>query len=530
MRRIPLAIVIGSALGLGLAPVASAKTLIFCSEGSPETFNPQLTVSLTAYDASARTIYDRLVEPGANDITPSLAESWEISADGLAYTFHLRRGARFQTTPEFTPTRELNADDVIFSFERQWQDDHPYHRVSGGAYELFDSLGLRELLQKIERVDDHTVRFVLRRPSAVFLADLGSDFAAILSAEHGERMLAAGTPERVDLEPVGTGPFQLVRYDKDAAIRYRAHPGYWRGRAPLDDLTFAITPDSSVRWEKLRAGECHVLAYPNPADLDIMRRDPNVRVLEREGFNISFLAFNTEKPPFDDVRVRQALNLAVDKRAIVDAVFQGKARPAKNPIPPAMWSYNDAVEDYPHDPIGAKRLLAEAGHPDGFATTLWAMPIARPYNPNPRRMAELIQADWAEVGVRAKIVSFEWGEYLQRSKMGEHETMLLGWVPDPDPDSVFGAILSCTAVAGGANRARWCHPPYDALQAEAARVADRQRRVALYGRAQVIFKEQAPWITIAHATVFQPVRKEVVGYEIRPFGGHQFYGVDLKER
>src|SRR5688500_3505078 len=163
-------------------------------------------------------------------------------------------------------------------------------------------------------------------------------------------MLEAGTPEQVDLVPVGTGPFQRVAYQKDAVIRYQAHPDYWAGKAALDNLVFAITPDASVRWQKLKAGECHVMPYPNPADVAAMKQDPDVNVLEQEGLNVGDLAFNTEKKPFDDKRVRQALNMAVNKQAIIDAVFQSAGKVAKNPIPPTMWSYNDAVKDYAYDP------------------------------------------------------------------------------------------------------------------------------------------------------------------------------------
>ena len=194
------------------------------------------------------------------------------------------------------------------------------------------------------------MRFELNAPNATFVPILAMDFASILSAEYADQMAAAGTPERVDLEPVGTGPFQLQAYQKDAVIRYQAHPDYWEGKAALDNLVFAITPDASVRWQKLQAGECHVIPYPNPADLDAMRNHPDIQVLEQEGLNVGYLAFNTEKEPFTDARVRQALNLAMNKEAIIDAVFQGAGKVAKNPLPPTLWSYNDSVEDYPSTP------------------------------------------------------------------------------------------------------------------------------------------------------------------------------------
>jgi dipeptide transport system substrate-binding protein len=520
-------------LGVALAALstpAMAKTLVYCSEGSPEGFNPQLYTAGTTFDASSRTMYNTLVEfeHGTTNTEPGLAESWEISDDGLEYTFHLRQGVKFQTTESFTPTRDFNADDVVFSFNRQWKQDHPYHGVSGGTYEYFNSMGFQDLLKSIEKVDDRTVKFVLNHPEAPFIADMAMDFASILSAEYAEQMSAAGTPEQVDLQPVGTGPFQLVAYQKDAVIRYQAHPDYWAGKAAIDDLVFAITPDAAVRWQKLQAGECHVMPYPNPADLEAMRSHPDIQVLEQEGLNVGYLAFNTEKEPFDDVKVRRALNMAVNKQAIIDAVFQGAGKIAANPIPPTIWSYNEEVEDYPYDPEQAKKLLEEAGITD-LKTNIWAMPVQRPYNPNAQRMATLIQADWAEVGVQAEIVSFEWGEYLKRSLAGEHETLLLGWTGDNgDPDNFLYVLLSCDAAKDGANRARWCHKPFDELLIQAKQTSDKAERTRLYEQAQVVFKEQAPWVTIAHSIVFMPMRKEVVGYKIDPFGGHVFYGVDLQ--
>ncbi|MDJ0609901.1 MAG: ABC transporter substrate-binding protein [Kiloniellales bacterium] len=513
---------------LAIGATAQAKTLVYCSEGSPEGFSPALYTAGTTFDASSRQIFNRLVEfeRGTTNIVPALAESWDVSDDGLAYTFNLRKNVKFHTTKNFTPSRDFNADDVLFSFNRQKDKAHPFHKVSGGSYEYFQAMDMPNIIKSIEKVDDHTVRFMLSVPEAPFIANLGMDFASIHSAEYAEQMNAAGTPEKADLEPVGTGPFQLVAYQKDAVIRYKAHPDYWAGKAKIDNLIFAITPDPNVRYQKLKAGECHVMPYPNPADLQAMDADPAINLMQQEGLNVGYLAFNTEKAPFDDKKVRQALNMAVNKQAILDVVFQGAGKAAKNPIPPTIWSYNDKIEDYPYDPEKAKAMLAEAGV-SGLKTNIWAMPVQRPYNPNARRMAELIQADWAKVGVEAEIVSFEWGEYLKRSKEGEHQTVLLGWTGDNgDPDNFLYVLLGCEA-AKGANRARWCHRPFDDLLRKAKSTADVAERTRLYEEAQVIFKDEAPWVTIAHSVVFKPVRKEVVDFKIDPFGGHVFYGVDL---
>ncbi len=523
---------LGAAVVVALGTPAGAKTLVFCSEASPEGFNPQFYTAGTTFDASSRPIYSRLVEfeRGSTKLGAGLAESWEISDDGLIYTFHLRSGVKWHSNAKFTPTRDFNADDVVFTFERQLKADHPYHAVSGGSYEYFEGMDMSNLLKSVEKVDDLTVRISLNAPEAPFLANLGMDFASIMSAEYADAMLAAGTPEVIDLEPIGTGPFALVEYQKDALIRYAANPDFYMGKAPIDDLVFVITPDAAVRYAKLKAGECHIMPYPNPADIEAMKGDADLTVLEQEGLNVGYLAMNTQKKPFDDVRVRQAVNYAINKQSIIDAVFLGAGKAAKNPIPPTIWSYNDAVEDYAYDPDKAKALLAEAGLGDGFETDLWYMPVQRPYNPNAQRMAELMQADLAAVGITANLVTFEWGEYLERSKNGEHQMVLLGWTGDNgDPDNFLHVLLGCAAAEGGTNRARWCHQPFDDLVIQAKRTTDLAERTALYEQAQVVFKEQAPWVTVAHSVVFMPVRKEVIDYRVDPFGIHQFYGVDLAE-
>ncbi len=530
MKRPMLSATLAVAATLCVALPVQAKTLVFCSEGSPEGFNPTLYTAGTTFDASSQAIYNRLAEfeRGTTNIAPALAEDWTISGDGLEYTFKLRKGVKFQTTKDFTPTRDFNADDVVFSFLRQLRKDHPYHAVSGGSYEYFNGMSMPDLLKDVVKVDDYTVKFILNRPEAPMIANLGMDFASIFSAEYADAMMKAGTPEKVDLNPVGTGPFQLVAYQKDAVIRYKAHPDYWAGKAAIDNLVFAITPDANVRYQKLRAGECHVMPYPNPADLEAMRSDPEINLLQQEGLNVGYLGFNVEKAPFDNKKVRQALNMAINKQAIIDVVFQGAGKVAKNPIPPTIWSYNDEIQDYPYDPEKAKKLLAEAGVKD-LKTNIWAMPVQRPYNPNARRMAELIQADWDKVGVKAEIVSFEWGEYLKRSKEGEHDSVLLGWTGDNgDPDNFLAVLLGCDAV-GGSNRARWCHQPFEDLIQKAKVTSELEDRTKLYKEAQVIFKEEAPWVTTAHAVVFKPVRKEVVDFRINPLGTHVFYGVDLQE-
>lgn len=524
-------LLLGLTLTAALAASASAKTLVYCSEGSPEGFDPALYTSGTTFDASSHPIYNHLVEfeTGTTNVVPGLAESWEVSEDGLEYTFHLRQGVKFHANDSFTPTRDFNADDVVFSFERQWKEDNPYNQVEGGSWEYFAGMSMPDLLKEIVKVDDYTVKFVLNRPEAPMVANLAMDFASIVSKEYADAMLEAGTPEMINQAPIGTGPFKFVAYQKDAVIRYKANADYWEGASPLDSLVFAITPDASVRYQKLKAGECHVMPYPNPADIDAMKADADVNLLEQEGLNVGYLAYNTQMAPFDNPRVRKALNMAIDKNAILDAVFQGSGQVAKNPIPPTIWSYNDAIEDDAFDPEAAKEMLAAEGVSD-LSMKVWAMPVQRPYNPNARRMAELIQEDFSKIGVDVEIVSYEWGEYLDRSKAKDRDgAVLLGWTGDNgDPDNFLAVLLGCDGVEAS-NRAQWCYEPFDKLIQDAKVTSDMAERTRLYEEAQVIFKEQAPWATIAHSVVYMPVRPEVEGYKVHPLGGHIFYGVDIKE-
>ena len=540
MRLFPLSSATGSkalalsALALSAAlcvAPAMAKTLVYCSEGSPENFYPGINTTGTSFDVTEQ-IYDGLVnfERGGTKVVPALAESWTVSKDGLEYVFHLRKGVKWQNTKYFQPTRDFNADDVLFMIERQWKEDNPYFKVTSPNHSYFNDMGMPKLLKAVEKVDAYTVKFTLNKAEAPFLADLAMQWTGIQSKEYADAMLKAGTPEKIDQEPVGTGPFALVQYQKDAIVRFKAHPAYWAGKAKIDDLIFSITPDASVRWAKLQKAECHVMPYPNPADLDSIRKDAQVQVLEQPGLNVGYLAYNTTKKPFDDVRVRKAINMAIDKAAIISAVYLGTAVAAVNPIPPSMWAYNKAIKDDAFNPAEAKKLLAAAGYPNGFVTDLWAMPVQRPYNPNAKRIAELMQADLAKIGVTAEIKSFEWGEYRKRMQAGEHQMGMLGWTGDNgDPDNFLDTLLGCDAAkTNGSNVAKFCYQPYEEVVSKAKVVTSIAERTKLYEQAQRIFKEQAPWFTIAHAVQIKPIRKEVLDFRLSPFGRHTFYGVDMR--
>jgi dipeptide transport system substrate-binding protein len=530
--RIALAAAVAAASLCAWPQAGLAKgTLVYCSEGSPEGFQPQFFTTGTTFDAVSVPIFNRLVEfeTGTTKLVPALAESWFVAPDGKTVTFRLRHGVKFHSNANFTPTRTFNADDVLFSWKRMADETHPFHKLTAGqTFAYYEDMGMKNIVDRVDKVDDYTVRFVLKRPEAPFLADMAMDFASILSEEYFETMQRKGSPNAADAYPIGTGPFSFVSYQKDAIIRYKAFDGYWKGRPKIDNLVFAITRDATTRYAKLRTGECHAMAFPKPADLDEMKKDPSLEVLSKEGLNIGYVAFNVEKKPFDDKRVRQALNYATNKEAILKAVYQGQGQVAKNPIPPILWSYNDAVNDYAYDPAKARELLRQAGLPNGFEVELWYLPVTRPYNPDGKRMAELIQADWDKVGVKAKLVTYEWAEYRKRAKNGEHQVVMFGWSGDNgDPDNFFVPLLGCEAVKGGGNNARWCNKAFEDLVVKAAQTPQQAERAKLYEQAQVIFKEEAPWITVAHSLRFDPIRREVKGYRMDATAHHYFDRVEL---
>jgi dipeptide transport system substrate-binding protein len=522
-----------------LGPIANANVLTMCTEGSPEIFNPQLTNNGVTSNVLAQ-IYDGLVTVSSADLTvePALAESWQITEDGKKYRFALRKGVNWQSSDEFAPTRQFNADDVVFSFKRMMDKSHPYANVSGGTYIGFDSK-LADLLRSVEKVDDYTVDFTLQRRDATFLGIMAFQPMAILSSEYADTMLKAKTPEKLDQLPIGTGPFQLEFFQADAVVRLKAFHNSWgeltgqkSKTALVDNVIMAITPDASTRVQSALAGECQIALFPNMSDAETIKHSENLSLVETSVASSGFLTFNFKDPKFRDKRVREALAIALDLPHLVDIVYQGVGEPTAALIPSMFWAHNAELRPRAYDPERAKKLLTEAGFPDGFSTQVWAIPVTRPYMPNGRRAAEIIQNDWAKIGVKVEVISFEWAEYIQRSRAGEAQVGMFGgsWdYPDPSqiPNSYFGCNLE--GKHSPSNIGAWCNKDFnDLLRAAAASTSQKEREEA-YKRLQQVFFDEVPAITLGSAKTLTAVAKSVVGYHPTSIGTTPLAGVSVRQ-
>ena len=490
----------------------SNNTLIFGRGGDSITLDPAHIED----GESAKVcdmIYDTLVQYRENttDLEPALAESWTRSADGLTWTFHLRQGVQFHDGTPFS------ADAVVFSLTRPLMLFRNFHE---------------QFISQIVALDPLTVQIQLKTPYAPFISTLAGTSFSIVSP------VAVQT---LGENPIGTGPFKFVQWDKNDKIVLSANDTYWAGKPALDRLIFRSIPDNATRLTKLQAGNLHIMEFPNPDEIPLIQGDPQLEILMQPSLNTGYLAMNMEKPPFDNLKVRLAINHAINKTEIVERLYQGLGIPAKNPIPPTLWSYDDSIEAHAYDPELAKQLLAEAGYPDGFETTLWALPVPRPYIPDGMALAAAIQSDLQNVGINANIVTYDWATYLEKTANGEHDMAMLGWIADvADPDNFFYSLLSIPNAEKPAynisfyrneelqkilDRARMSTDQdihaFEALDIDKGGgrvITDRDVRIRLYRQAQAIFYRDAPWVPLAHAQRILVINRDVKNLKLSPLG------------
>ncbi len=500
---------------------------VYCVNDVLNTFNPQMARSGVTIDTLAAQLYDRLldVDPYTYRLMPELAQRWEVLDNGSTYRFYLRRDVPFQHTAWFSPTRNMNADDVIFSFQRMLDEKHPYHDVNGGEYPYFDSLQFADSVQNIRKIGEYSVEIRLNSPDASFLWHLATHYAPILSAEYAEHLAKEDKKERLDREPVGTGPYLLNEYRNGQYIRLTRNGDYWRGLPRMQQVVVDLGSGGTGRLSKLLTGECDVLAYPAASQLTILRNDPRLRLSLRPGMNVAYLALNVRKPPLDDRRVREAIALAINNDRLMQSIYYGTAETAASILPRASWAYDNESQVTEYNPQKARQILQDLGLTN-FNLHLWVPSASQSYNPSPLKTAELIQADLAQIGVTVTIVPVE-GRFQEARLMElSHDLTLAGWATDSnDPDSFFRPLLSCAAIRSQSNYAHWCDPTFDEVLQNALSSQQLSKRIDYYQQAQRILAEQLPVLPLASSLRLLAYRYDMKGLVLSPFGNASFAGV-----
>ena len=492
-------------------------TLVYGRGGDSASLDPISTTEGETYRVTEN-IFETLVTYGEQDTTinPGLAEKWEVSDDGLTYTFNLRQGVKFHDGTDF------NAEAVVFNFNR-WMngnaDMFPYYTMFGG-YKNDEG----HVIQEVKAVDEYTVQFVLKRQQAPFLKNLAMKPFGIASPAAVEKY-----GEQFRNNPVGTGPFKFVEWKQNDSITLEKNPDYWQEGLPkLSKVIYRVIPENTARLNALVNGEIDIMDGLNNSDEATVLANDQLQVLERPSNNVGYIGMTVTRKPFDNKLVRQAINHAIDKQAIIDAFYGGKAEPAINPLPPSLEGYNDQIKDYEYDLEKAKALLAEAGYADGFEIDLWAMPVARPYMPEAQKVAEVIQESLSQIGITANIQSVEWATYLEKAANGEFDMFMLGWTGDNgDADNFLYTLLDKDSI-GSNNHSHYSNDELHDILIEAQTETDQAKRNELYMKAQEIIKEDAPWVPLVHSVPLLAAHKDVINYVPHPTGTEPVTKVEFK--
>ncbi|MFJ5772260.1 ABC transporter substrate-binding protein [Psychrobacillus sp. NPDC093180] len=494
------------------------KVLVFGRGGDSTSLDPSTVTEGESFKVT-KNIYETLLNFGEQDTTihEGLATKWEPSEDGLTYTFTLREGVKFHDGTDF------NAEAVVKNFER-WangsEDKFPYYKSMFGGFKGEEG----HVIESVTAEGDYTVVFKLTRAQAPFLKNIAMSPFAIASPTAFEK-----DGEKFGDNPVGTGPFKFVEWKRNDSITIEKFDGYWDEALPkLDKVIFRSIPDNSARLNDLLNGAIDLADGINPADGTTVEGDSSLQLFERPSMNVGYLGLTTTRPPFDNAKVRQALNYAIDKEAIVEAFFEGRAEVAKNPLPSSIPGFNDDITGYEYDPEKAKELLAEAGFADGFEMELWAMPVPRPYMPDGKKVAEAIQKNLEDIGVKAEIVSYEWATYLDKASKGEADAFLLGWTGDNgDADNFIYVLLDGDNI-GSNNYTYYDNKDLHKILIEAQTEVDEEKRNELYKQAQEIIFEDAPWVPLAHSTPLLAGKADIVDFKPHPTGSDLLSHVDFK--
>ena len=486
---------------------------------------------------ATRQVMDTLLrfKPESFDMAPALATEVPVAQDGgRTYTVKLRKGVEFHDGTEF------NADAVKFNFDR-WRDSKsPYHKGGGAnssnfAYYSSQFGGFDEdsVIESVDVVDEYTVRFNLKEPQGPFTRNLTMSPFAIASPK--------AIKENVDgfwQKPVGTGPYKFVSWERDSQIRVEAVKDWWGTDLPasqgyggphMKEVVIKTIPDNTQRVAALTGNQLNGADGLVPDDVPTVKEQQGFKVIYRPPNTIGYLAMNNEKPPFDDPQVRQAFNYAINIPQIVESVLRGQGEVASNYMPSLLPFFNNNVKPYPYDPDKAKQMLKDAGVAN-LKTELWYMPIPRPYMPDAKSIAQVMQQNLEKVGVSAKLVTYQWATYLTKTGSGEHPTCLLGWTGDNgDPDNFLNVLFNSASATpqNALNVAYYKNPEVDALLEKAQTTVDEGERQNAYYKAQEIMHEDAPVVAIAYVTPPIGLQDAVKHFEPNPTSSEAFNPVTL---
>jgi len=484
---------------LGGVTLASAQTLIVGRGSDGNSFDPPESESFEAI-MMADYAFDGLVRYEGNSlkIGPALATSWATSEDGLTWTFKLRPGVKFHDGTPF------NADAVVFSFERQRDPQNPYYRKTFARWQAkFPTV------KKTEKVDDMTVKIELSAPSPTLLGNLAFYVAYIVSPT-----AVMKDPDNFRNHPVGTGPFKFVRYQKDNFTEYARNDEYWRKPAAIKRLVVRTIPDNDVRLLAIKKGELQLAYGISFSQLPEVEKDPNLKLLTSVSLGTSLLSINVENGPFKELKVRQAVEHAINKDRIFKTVFHGYGEQADQMMPKGWPGYVEDGKTYPYDVEKAKALLKEAGYENGFKTTLitWAAP--RPYMPSPQDAAALVKSDLARVGIDVDIQTMAWNTYRVERGKGGFGLALGGWISSTlDPDGIIYPLLHSSFIRpiDAINWSRWRNEKVDELLTKAGSIYDEAERKKLYEEVSRINMDAATAVYFANPVNTLVARKEVQG-------------------
>ncbi|WP_299618963.1 ABC transporter substrate-binding protein [Pelagibius sp.] len=499
------------ALGLAAvalaAPAALAQTppnvLVVGQIAEPKSLDPHAVTAVNDFRILMN-VYDGLVryKDGTLEVEPSLASSWSISEDGTEYTFELRQGVTFH---DGTP---VNAAAVEFNFDRMLDESHPFHDTGPFPLSFFFSA-----VEDVEALDDDTVKFTLNAPYAPFLSNLAYPTGLIVSPEavktHGADF---------GRNPAGSGPFKFAEWESNAKVVVVRNEDYWGGAPSLEAIVFRPITDANTRVAEMLSGGIDIMVEVPPDSVATF--DGNgFQLHEQAGPHLWFLILNAKEGPFADKRVRQAVNYAIDKKALVEQILQGTAEVASGPTPPAFaWAYNDALQPYPHNPEKAKALLEEAGHAGAELTFYVTEGGSGMLDPVP--MGAAIQADLAKVGLDVKIETYEWNTFLGQVNPGlegKADMAEMAWMTN-DPDTLPYLALRTEAWPdkGGFNSGYYSNPEVDKLLEAARSATDQAERARLYKEMQAIVYEDAPWAFIANWKQNAATSERVSNFKLQP--------------